>query len=61
MWAKTSFHKGITMQNQIGMTELSVSEIEEISGGIVPAMAVAYVGLYLAGVALGYEIGGDIF
>jgi lactobin A/cerein 7B family class IIb bacteriocin len=40
------------------MKEMTLNEVENVSGGVFP---VAYAALYLASVALGYNIGRDIF
>lgn len=41
--------------------ELTISEQEEISGGVVIATACALAGLFVASFAVGYTIGRDIW
>ena len=46
------------IENQI--VELSFDEVETVNGAIGPALAAAYVGLWLAGATLGWIVAGDI-
>ena len=43
-----------------GINELNLAEIEEVSGGIIPALIGAAVALVLAGGAGGYMVGKDM-